>query len=97
VGDETFTTPEDAAVSGFPPTFANVESVKYSRSGGRAKVALLTNEGPCCAYCERDESGRWSEIRMKRRRDQDWEPLEVLQDLGKVAECLWWFYGRGPN
>lgn len=95
MADETFATPEDAAVTFFPPTFARVESVTYSRGGKRAKVALLTNEGPCCAYCKRDESGRWSEIRIKRQRDTDWQPgdmREVLQELGRVAEWLW-IYG----
>lgn len=71
---ETSATPEHAAVTFFPPTFASVESVTYSRGGKRAKVALLTNEGPCFACCKRDESGRWIEIRMKRRRDTDWQP-----------------------
>jgi hypothetical protein len=92
VGDETFTTPEDAAVSGFPPTFARVENVTYSRDDERAKVALLTNDGPYYVYCKRGESGRWSQIRTRRRRDRDLPPGEVLQDLGKVAEWLW-LYG----
>jgi hypothetical protein len=98
VGDETFATPEEAAVSGFPPTFARVEGVTYSRGVGRAKAALLTNEGPCYVYCKRDESGRWSRIRITRRRDSDWQPgdlKEVFQDLRKVAEW-WWFYGPWP-
>jgi hypothetical protein len=95
VGDERFTTPEDAAVNGFPPTFARVESVAYSRDDQRAKVALLTNDGPRYAYCKRDESGRWRKIRIRRRHDRDLPPGEVLQDLGKVAEWLW-FYGPWP-
>jgi hypothetical protein len=65
VAGETFATPEDAAVADFPPKYVRVESVTYSRGGERAKVALLTNEEPYLypyyVYCERDESGRWSE------------------------------------
>lgn len=95
MAEETFATPEDAAVSGFPPKFATVESVTYSRRGERAKVALLTLEGPYYAHCKRDESTRWSETRVKKRRDSDWEAREVLQDLREMAEWLW-FYGPWP-
>src|SRR5205823_11761795 len=38
VADETFATPEDAAVVDFPPQYVRVESVTYSRDGERAKV-----------------------------------------------------------
>ena len=63
--DETFATPGEAAVADFPARYVRVESVTYSRKGGRAKVALLTNEEPYLypyyVHCERDENGRWSE------------------------------------
>jgi hypothetical protein len=65
VAEETFATPEEAAVVDFPPHYVRVEGVTYSRDGERAKVTLLTNEEPYLypyyVYCERDQNGRWSE------------------------------------
>src|SRR5207244_8825498 len=43
VADRTFATPEEAAMADFPPQYARVDGVTYSRRGKRAKVALLTN------------------------------------------------------
>lgn len=65
MAEETFATPEAAAVAHFPPQYVRVERVTYSHCGKRAKVALLTNEEPYLypyySYCERDENGRWTE------------------------------------
>jgi hypothetical protein len=65
VSEPTFRTPEEAAVIGFPPQYARVESVSYSSDGSRATVKLLTNEEPYLypyyVNCERNESGRWIE------------------------------------
>lgn len=65
VADETFATPEEAAVADFPPQYVRVESITYSGKGNRAKVALLTNQEPYLyryyVNCERDENGRWGE------------------------------------
>jgi hypothetical protein len=63
--EPTFATPEDAAVADFPQQYVQVESVRYSRRGRKARVKLLTNEEPYLypyyVYCERDENGRWIE------------------------------------
>src|SRR5258708_5148450 len=65
VSEPTFTTPEEAALTDFPPKYARVESVSYSLDGSRATVTLLTNEEPYLyryyVNCERNESGRWIE------------------------------------
>jgi hypothetical protein len=65
VSEATFTTPEEAAVTDFPPRYARVESVSYSSDSSRATVKLLTNEEPYLyryyVNCERNESGRWTE------------------------------------
>jgi hypothetical protein len=65
MADETFATPEEAAVADFPPQYVRVESVTYSRMGQRARMALLTNEEPYLypyfVDCERDENGCWIE------------------------------------
>jgi hypothetical protein len=65
MGDETFSTPEEVALAGFPAPYARVDKVKYSRRGDRATVRLLTNEEPYLypyyVDCARDTSGRWYE------------------------------------
>jgi hypothetical protein len=65
VTDDSFETPEEAAVSDFHPKYVRVDSVSYSEDGRHATVTLLTNAEPRLyeyySYCERDANGRWRE------------------------------------
>jgi hypothetical protein len=60
-----FSTPEEAALEDFPPGYARVALVTYSRDGETAVVDLLTNEEPTLypyyVHCSRDADGRWHE------------------------------------
>jgi hypothetical protein len=63
--EQSFATPDEAAVATFPARYVRVESVELSRGGKEAKVALLTNEEPYLypyfVYCERLDDGQWIE------------------------------------
>lgn len=65
VHDETFASPEEAAVSDFPTKYVRVEEVSYSDNGNTALVTVITNEEPYLypyyVHCAREASGRWSE------------------------------------
>ena len=63
--DETFATPEEAAVTGFPQRYVRVDEVSYSDDGNEALVTLMTNEEPYLypyyVHCFREASGCWVE------------------------------------
>jgi hypothetical protein len=65
VADNSFETPEEAAVADFHPNYVRVASVSYSEDRTHATVKLLMNEKPSLyeyySYCERDANGRWRE------------------------------------
>jgi hypothetical protein len=65
VAEESFASPEEAAMAAFPPRYVRVEGVESFRDGNEARVALLTNEEPYLypyfVYCVRTDDGRWIE------------------------------------
>jgi hypothetical protein len=63
--DVGYETPEEAAISGFPPRVARVDRVQYHEDGSHVVVELQTNEEPYLypytIFCARDPAGHWHE------------------------------------